>query len=444
MKSRMLRFIKLLYYGDDPRWNTGIRRILTIFIRYGKHIWDKFNQNHCLLRAAALTYTTILTIIPVFVLFFVIFQAFGGLDIVKDKLESFLFTHLLPESVISIRDYIQSLVATFNTKAVSVISVLFLLLTTYGLFASIDSSLNAIWSNPHRRKFYTRLVNLWFILTITPLLLGYSLYLTAQVTDLSQGNFATFTRPFLWISPAFLNWVTLTLLFKFVPLKRVRWFSAILGAFFSAVLWELTKHGFNYYVQNFSNMKLLYGSFILLPLFLVWINVSWIIVLAGAQLAYVHQHAVVLHDIARKNREYDEEPRSMSPYMAIYIMTAVVKPFVKGGNPLTLDELGKQLHGDLSIIEPYIKKLVEENFILAIDGGESYVPSRETTEIKIDDIIECFRFDQIKDDFQETQEFIKYLRLKQKTWISDLNMNDLIRKNWKKKIGGQDDTDFSG
>ena len=151
-------------YLMNIRW---IQRCLD----YLRRTYIHFHKNQCLLRSAALTYITLLTLIPIMVLFFVLFRAFGGLETVASNLETFLFSHLLPDSVVSIKQHIQNMVQGFNSKAVSSVSVLFLIVSAYGLFAAIDTSLNAVWGVTHRRSFFPRLVNLWFILTISPFLL---------------------------------------------------------------------------------------------------------------------------------------------------------------------------------------------------------------------------------------------------------------------------------
>ncbi len=231
--------------------------------------------------------------------------------------------------------------------------------------------------------------------------------------------------------------MTLTLLFKFVPQKNVKWKSAMFGAVFSALLWEATKHGFNYYVQNISNMKILYGSFILLPLFLIWINFSWIIVLAGAQLSFVHQHLDVLQSLSRKRRDKVEEEHVISPYLGVYIMTAVVRAFIKGEGPLRMEELEKTLKMDYGIMEPFIEKLLKSNYLLSVNDEGGLMPARETETIRVKEIIECFEIEQHDRSFPAVSTFIRDMKKQRFKWAGETSIKDLAESNWKSKTGNE-------
>ena len=354
---------------DNPEWQKGWRSFVSATVRYLFHVIRQFIQQQCFLRAAALTYTTLLTLIPILVLVFVVFEAFGGLDMAGKRVEAFLFTHLLPETVASVRSYIQTLVHGFNSRAVSTVSVLFLIIAAYGLFASIDTSLNAIWRIPKRRSFLSRLVNLWFILTISPLLLGYSLYLSAKIQDsqvMKMHGISAFGKNILWAMPVVLTWITLTLIFRFVPRTHIQWSSALIGGFFASVLWEFSKFGFNLYVDTFANIKMVYGSFMLLPLFLIWIDLSWLLILLGAEICFVHQNMPSLNREFHSQNNYQASQLPNPLYIGFTTIWLVTRGFLQGESPYTINLLEKRLGITREQLDAVLDVILNES-ILALN-----------------------------------------------------------------------------
>jgi membrane protein len=423
------------FIGSDDKWDKGARRILTRFLRYIVHTGSQFMNDHCFLRAAALTYTTLLTLIPILVLFFVMFQAFGGLETLRDRVEIFLFSHLLPESVANIRSYIQGFIYGFNSKAVSTISILFLIVAAYGLFSSIDTSLNSVWKVRLRHRFISRLVNLWFILTISPLFLGYSLYLSAKIMDFGGSQLASFKivlRILLWGAPLFLTWVTLALIFRFVPRTHVTWRAAFLGGFFSAVLWEFSKYGFNVYVQQLANMKLLYGSFILLPLFLIWVDLSWVIVLAGAELSFTHQHLDKLHQMVRDRVKNNQESGVLPMEPALQILARTGESFYRGEGPISRTDLQTELNIDPETLDVYVKKLETAGFILPSEKENTVTLIVDLSLIELNSLFDLFEVPGTLSERNEGLErFLIDLRKQRRNWLSSINMNDVLKGGYR-------------
>jgi len=383
--------LKRIYYSEDLEDTRGLKGALAYFVRYMFHIFGELRRDQCFLRASALTFTTVMTLIPILVLVFVIFRAFGGLAEYSNRVQQFLFKHMLPESVASAESFIDHLLQDFNTQAVSYISIIFLIGAAFALFDSVDSSLNSIWGVSRIRGFFQRLVTIWFILTVTPVLLGYSLYLTARLENVpGMGNaviltgFAIFRR----LTPFLLTTLSLTLLYKTVPRTRVTWSSAFIGGCFAGIFWEGTKYGFNYYVQNLANFKILYGSFLTLPIFLIWVDFSWLIILAGAEVAYTHQNLGRLHLLRKRRKKAREEHELLPDKLGVFVYLLIADSFLKN-DPLDRNTIINRSPGQAWMIDALLERFHDEGHI-AIDTGGSVVPSRDLSTVKIRDIFSLF------------------------------------------------------
>ncbi|MBN1355542.1 YihY family inner membrane protein [bacterium] len=416
------------YNGTDPSWDRGYRRVVSLLLRYGIHTGSQFNRDRCFLRAAALTYTTILTLIPILVLIFVIFQAFGGLETLRDQLETFLFSHMLPESVVNVRDYIQGFIHGFNSRTVSVVSIVFLLFAAYGLFSSIESSLNAVWNVSTPARIFSRMVNLWFILTVTPLFLGYSIYLSKKFLDLKDSQvlgldllYATL----MWIAPTLLTWLALFLIYRLVPRASVTWQSAAIGGFIAAVWWEMSKFGFNVYVEYLISMELLYGSFILLPLFLIWIDLSWIIILGGAELGYTHQNLTRLHAAVRDQDK--DSGRALSAEPALRIMFLIGRAFRLGDGPVSRDAVLAVPGMDGETAGDYLGALERAGLILSTRRRDHYTLARSPDRIRLNAVFDIFDPEDVSGKIRSgIDAFLADYRGKRTDMLETMTLADLI------------------
>ncbi len=387
-------FVLSRLFGKDVTSEHPAGKFLTV-VRFLLLNSRHFKRKHCFLRASALTYTSILTLLPVMVLIFIVFRAFGGLTNMQADLEKFLFRHLLPDSVGSIQSTIHSLVSGFNSSAVSIVSFLFLFFSAYGLLASIDFSMNAIWSSQTRRSFFSRLLNLWLILSIAPLLMGYSIYLSSRVIRyqfLQSHSLHLASQLLQWIFPVVITWIALTVVYRNVPRRPVRWGPAMAGGFIAAILWEISKWGFNIYVQNMTNLELLYGSFLMLPVFLIWLNVTWLVFLLGAVFSYgIQNYQRMLKEVQDSQKR--ETVLTLSPgRLAVYLMHEIARGFEEG-SPRERNQLGESLDMDYSVLDEYLDIFNEAGLILKVENRDQYIPGKAVNLISLNEVMDLFETD---------------------------------------------------
>ena len=248
--------------------------------------WQRFNQNKLTQAAGYLTYSTMLAIVPLIMVVFSIFSAFPVFNEVTGALKAFIFTNFAPSASDMVGQYIDEFVN--NSKKMSAVGIISLIVVALMLINSIDRTLNSIWHDTETRPIFTSFAIYWLILTLGPLLVGASIAANAYVKTMfeSASNFS-FGLKLLSFVPFLSTWFIFTLIYMVVPNKKVSIKHSAAGALIAAVFFTLGKQAFAWYIVTFPSYQLIYGAMATLPIMLLWIQLSWTFVLLGAQLAAV-------------------------------------------------------------------------------------------------------------------------------------------------------------
>lgn len=251
-------------------------------------VGDKFLRDQCLDSAGSLTFTTLLSIIPTAMIVIWMLGSFEEVTSLSLQAQEFLLDNLVPEAANQVRDVILNL--SERRHKIPVYSTAILLVTTLLLVHAVDDKINRIW---HAGKFYRPGMRVFYyllIITLGPILLGLSLTLTSYITSLSlirEGLQLVYGEMFfIRLIPPIFTLILLTLLFKYSPREYVKVKHALLGALLSAVLLEVGKYGFSWYVLQFPNYEIIYGALSFFPIFLIWIYLSWCILLLGVETSF--------------------------------------------------------------------------------------------------------------------------------------------------------------
>ena len=248
--------------------------------------WQRFNQNKLTQAAGYLTYSTMLAIVPLIMVVFSIFSAFPVFNEVTGALKEFIFTNFAPSASDMVGQYIDEFVN--NSKKMSAVGIISLIVVALMLINSIDRTLNSIWHDTETRPIFTSFAIYWLILTLGPLLVGASIAASTYVKSMfeSASNFS-FGLKLLSFVPFLSTWFIFTLIYMVVPNKKVSIKHSAAGALIAAVFFTLGKQAFTWYIVTFPSYQLIYGAMATLPIMLLWIQLSWTVVLLGAQLAAV-------------------------------------------------------------------------------------------------------------------------------------------------------------
>ena len=253
---------------------------------FGAVFWQRFNQNKLAQAAGYLTYSTMLASVPLIMVVFSIFSAFPVFNEVTGALKEFIFTNFAPSASDMVGQYIDEFVN--NSKKMSAVGIISLIVVALMLINSIDRTLNSIWQDTGTRPIFTSFAIYWLILTLGPLLVGVSIAASTYVKAMfeSAASFS-FGLKLLSFVPFLSTWFIFTMIYMVVPNKKVSIKHSAAGALIAAVFFTLGKQAFAWYIMTFPSYQLIYGAMATLPIMLLWIQLSWTVVLLGAQLAAV-------------------------------------------------------------------------------------------------------------------------------------------------------------
>ncbi|TCP91189.1 tRNA-processing RNAse BN [Cricetibacter osteomyelitidis] len=251
--------------------------------------WHRFNQNKLTQAAGYLTYSTMLAIVPLIMVVFSVFAAFPVFSDVTVQIKQFIFTNFAPSASDTVGQYIDEFVN--NTKQMSAVGIVSLVVVALMLINSIDRTLNNIWAETRPRSIVFSFAIYWTILTLGPLFIGASTAVSTYIHTFTTTLTNDFSLPFgleiLRIIPFLLTWLSFTLIYQLVPNTKVNIKHAAVGALVAAVFFTLGKQAFGWYIVTFPSYQLIYGAMATLPIMLLWLQLSWIFILLGAQLAAV-------------------------------------------------------------------------------------------------------------------------------------------------------------
>ena len=257
-----------------------------VFINIAKQCLD----DHCPQIAASLAYATLLAIIPLSVIIYKIYSAAFIAPAWQQKSQDFIFESLSPTTAEQVRQYLFD--SAIQANSVNIIGLLMLLLSVLMMMYTIDSALNSIWKINKPRNLARRFVVYLALLIFAPLTISFSLFISTYLASLPliSGLFGETIESgiYNWLSFA-VSWLAFMMLYKWVPDCDVKWRQAFLGGTIAALLSEIAKNGFILYVSYFQVYELLYGALAAIPLLLIWIYLTWFIVLIGAEVAYFNR-----------------------------------------------------------------------------------------------------------------------------------------------------------
>lgn len=254
---------------------------------FSRLLITRFGEHQGVQNAAYLTYTSLLSLVPLMTVVLAVFTAFPVADKMAEMIQDFVFDNFMPTS----GEVLQQYLSTFTSKASRFTGVgsAFLLVVALLMMSSVDRALNRIWEVRRKRSLLNKFMVYWAILSLGPVLVGVSLVVTSYLVSLpllSEAAAGEVGQGLLGLMPIGLSAVAFTLLYLVVPNRRVRARHALLGGVLAALLFEVAKRGFAYYVTTFPTYEAIYGALAIFPIFLIWVYLSWVIVLLGAEFSY--------------------------------------------------------------------------------------------------------------------------------------------------------------
>jgi membrane protein len=327
------------------------------------------------LRAMALTYLSIFAVVPALVVIFSVVQAVTGMERITAQLNAFILDNLAVGARTALEPYLARFTSNAHAASAGLVGAALLAWSAVSLFSNVERAINDLWGIRRRRSFGRQAVIAWVGLTLGPMLLAGSLVLGLGAHAWLAGSGL---RSLASAGSVLLTCTFFAVLYWLVPFTRVRLHAALSAGLVAGLAWSAAKWGYAEVVTRFFNYHAIYGSVAVLPTFLLWLFVSWIILLSGARIAYLVQFAPVLwrggpladHPAAREKLAGD-------------ILLAVALAYRRPGGAAP-DE-GLLVHS-LQVIPEDVAGVVEAlraaGLLKALEGG-GLVPGRSADRITL-------------------------------------------------------------
>ena len=255
-------------------------------IRFSYRLFIRFKQDRCTHHAAALSFNSLLALAPLLAIAFTLFSVFAPLEAMSTQLEDFIYQYLVPDAGLDIREYLNTFAQ--QARQLTAIGLMAFLLTAILLLYNIEESLNIIMRAQMSRKLVRRFSIYWTMLTLGPILMGAGLSLSTYALSLSildkMDEIVSIKLFLLKALPIFFCFIAFSMLYIIMPNREIKLRHAFLGGLIAAILFEITKRLFGLFIVNFNNYEVIYGTLATLPIFLIWIYLSWLVTLIGAEI----------------------------------------------------------------------------------------------------------------------------------------------------------------
>jgi len=394
--SKFINFLRVGIWRIQPE---RLSRPNACFLKLARILLltiTKFITDKCALKASALTYYTMLSIVPAAAMAFGIARGFGFERLLKKELlDKFPGQEEITQWVIQFAD---SLLINTHSGMMAGIGLIILFWSVAKVLMNIEHAFNEIWESKRSRSVARKLSDYLAIVILCPVLLitssSVAVYISTQM-EIISGKLPILeivSEPILFslkFLPYLLVWLLFMITYYIMPVARVKLLSALIAGMIAGTGFHLLQFTYIRFQVGVAQYNAIYGSFAALPLFMVWLHLSWHIVLLGAQLSYTVQHV--------DNYEYEPDRLKMSFYLkklfALQITGLITRQFAQGEKPLTAAQIAKTLDMPLRLVRQMIHLLIESELItptrLQDDDPAAFQPACDISRFKLNYIIDA-------------------------------------------------------
>lgn len=347
-----------------------------------------FFADGCMLRASALTFTTILSLVPLLALMFSVLKGLG----VQNELEPLLLKQLAVGGgtvVTKIVEYINNT----NVARLGTVGLIVLMITVLTLLSNIEKTFNRVWGVKETRPVLRRFTDYFSVVTIGPVFVVAAISMTSTVKSqqlvqmlMEQQYVGEALLMLFEILPFMVMWLVFAGLYLFMPNVKVRPRAALIGGVFGGTLWQVSQWGYLTFQVGVARYNAIYGTLAALPILMVWIYLSWMIVLLGLEMTYATQN---LRNI-RQDLRGDRINFASIEFIALTILLYVGHRFYLGRPAPTHDALARRLEVPSRLLRHILNELVRLGFLVASaedDKGTGYLPARALEKIDLHDVM---------------------------------------------------------
>lgn len=368
-------------------------RIRALFIRLARVLtlaMNGFIRDRCSMRASALTFYSLLSIVPVAAMAFGIAKGFGF----EKRLQDLVLKELSGQQEVAVRviDFAHSMLENTRGGIIAGIGVVFLLWTVIKVLGNIENAFNHIWKVEVSRTFLRKISDYLSIMLICPVLVIISssatVFITTRIAAITKGValpgiFSPLIFFVLKLGPYCLIWILLTFVYMLIPNTRVKFRSGLIAGVAAGTVYQMLQLGYIYFQVGVTRFNTIYGSFAALPLFLVWLQMSWLIVLWGAEISCAHQ--------TMDRHEFEPDFLDISPrlkkLLSLQIAHLIIKRFALGKPPLTAGQISGILELPINQVRQMLYELEESHIISTTGNKPAFQPAMDIHRLSINYIV---------------------------------------------------------
>lgn len=375
---------EILKTGEPEAWG-GLKGRLYLFMQQCYLLAASFSAHQGQLRAAALTYTTVLSLVPFLAIAFSVLKGLGVQNALEPLLQQIAGDS--QETIARIIGYVNNT----NVKSMGAIGLVTLIMTVIALLGSIEEAFNAVWGVAETRTLQRRFSDYLSVVVVGPILL---LVATSMTSSLQSQWLVQWLIQYTYLGDAILLlfrlvpyvviWIAMVFLYLFIPNTKVRFGSALLGGILAGTAWQLAQWCYFHFQVGVANYNAIYGTLAALPIFLVWIYTSWIIVLFGLEIVRMHQ----LKGIATCDLLSSSAVPAAKDRLTLALLIQVCLHFQKGGDAPVATQLADELSVSVQRLEHSFLVLESAGYLVRTAGTPGgWLPARDPDEVLINDVM---------------------------------------------------------
>jgi len=333
-------------------------------------------------------------LIPLLAVSFSLFHAFGGLEELEEKVHPLILKVLVPGAQEKLISTINSMIERLNAGAIGAVGTVMVFLVAIFLLSQLETILNEIWGLKKHRPFFYRFALYWTAITFGPPLLALSIGIPATLRSYYAVSWLEhYINPGLFtFLPYLFIWCIFTGIYTCMPNTKVKFSSAAVAGIVGGTIWQVAGIGFTFYTTKILVYSKIYGSLGVIPLFFLWLFISWSIFLFGAELSFAFQN----YDLLRNGLKMYSPSYKEKEYLSLRILISIGTNFLTDKNPLTMKDIATTLGLPLSLAKELMAALLDSNLLVELDdyGTHSYLPARNLDTIRMSDIMRAVQGNQ--------------------------------------------------
>lgn len=371
-------------YKGGRKWMIRILKFLIIIV-------ESFTKDNLINYASALTYSSMMAAVPVLAIVFAVARGFGFGELVENNLrESIRLNNDITEHLLA---FIDSYLQNTHSGIFLGVGLVMLLYIVVSLTSNIEIAFNSIWHVDNSRNVYRRFtdyVSVFFLLPIAIIISsGISLFLVTFRSFLPDYQLVNNTIQFLvQLTPGLLLTTALILLYKLMPNTQVKFRHVILPSILAAAIFQTVQFFYLHYQIKLSNYNAIYGSFAAIPLFMLWLQISWTICLIGARMCYASQN---MEDYVFE-RSSQNLSRRYRDAISLLLMSRICKRFAAGSIPFTIATLAQNTRLPQSLVKLLLEELVQMKLLVSFNNERGtqthYLPAMDINHMTVEKVLD--------------------------------------------------------